>query len=187
MIKPTIKLIILLLLTTLTLLQRNWLITSLLLLSASALTIMLNSFYALRQRMQPLIFIGALIIAFNLLLNPTELSLTDKLFFGLITSAKIITLSLLVFAFTSTTSVKEIVTLFSFLPDKFCLALTISLSIIPAILTEFKKVRIIQESKGFKFNYFNPIKSIAPIIVPVIHRSFQRAERIAILLEIKNY
>jgi len=183
--KSKIKLIILLLLTTITLFTRQWSIIIILLSAATFITIAANSYYDFIQRIKPLLIISILIIIFNVFLNPATITHTEKLFLSLLTSGKIITLSLLVFAFTSTTSLKEIISIFSFLPKKFCLALTISLSIIPVILSEVKKVKIVQESKGLKFSW-NPIKSFMPIIIPVIHRSFQRAEQIALILETRN-
>lgn len=134
----------------------------------------------------PLLIAGVAIILFSMIFN-YSLNYSERLFVAIITAIKITTLSLAVFVFTITTSPKEIMTLFTFLPKKIQLILTITLSIIPIIISEAQKIRIIQKARGLNYRGINIVKNIFPIIVPLLHRSFQRAEQMAMVLYTKGY
>ena len=91
---------------------------------------------------------------------------------------RIANLSLLVFIYTETTSTREISRVFSFLPARLSLALTLALNLIPIILREAQTIRLIQISRGKKL--YQPL----PIIVPLLHRTFQRSQQLAIILTV---
>lgn len=93
---------------------------------------------------------------------------------------KITTLSLLVFYYTATTSVSQIVKTFSFLPQSWQLMLTITLSLIPVIFAEAQKIKLIQISRGYRNK--NPL----PLIIPLLHRTLSRAEQLALVIETRN-
>jgi energy-coupling factor transporter transmembrane protein EcfT len=180
-----LKAILLLLISTTVLLTKNWLIISFLLIATIAATLKINSYAAFWQRIKPLLFIAIFIVIFNVAFNFHE-HYSIRLISGVIAAGKIIILSLLVFTFTSTTSLKEIIGIFAFLPKKLQLSLTITLNIIPAILEEIQKIKIAQKSRGLNSYSINPKKSIFPIIIPLIHRALERAEHLAILLYSKG-
>jgi energy-coupling factor transporter transmembrane protein EcfT len=181
-----IKIISLLIISTVVLLTKNWLVISFLLLITIGITLKINSYSAFWQRIKPLIFIALCIVLFNVLVNFQEYYAV-RFAQGITAAGKIIILSLLVFAFTSTTSLREIINIFAFLPKKLQLSLTITLNIIPAIIDEIQKIKIAQKSRGLNSYSLNPKKSIFPIIIPLLHRALERAEHLAILLHSRGF
>ena len=141
---------------------------------------------ALKSRFLSLIIIGSFIILFNLIFN-SRLYIPQRLVVGTINAQKIITISLLVFIFTQTTSFSQIASIFSFLPRKLQLMLTITLSFIPILFEEYHQIRIIQAGRGQNHNSFNPFISFFPIIIPLLHRTFIRADQIALSLPARGY
>lgn len=138
------------------------------------------------DRFSPLLFIGFLVLLFQLGFN-TTVSIETRFLIGLIAAERIITLSLLVFIFTSTTSPAEIASLFSFLPAKFQLMIVITLAMIPAIIEESGKITLNQTSRGLSRGGLNPLRSILPIIIPLLHRTLRRAEQIAVVMQARGY
>lgn len=133
-----------------------------------------------------LIVVGFMIVVFNLILNSTSGYLA-RLLHGAIAAEKILSLGLLVFAFTATTSVNNIISVFAFLPQRVQLVLTITFGLIPALIEETHKIILVQSARGVKLRGVNFVKNIFPIIIPLLHRSFQRAEHLAILLCVRGY
>ena len=98
---------------------------------------------------------------------------------SLVPGLKVGALSLLVLTYTSLSSVSEISHSFRFLGPKNQLLLTLTLNLIPIILKEAQNIVLIQSSRGRRS--INPL----PIIVPLLHRTFQRAQQLALILEMK--
>ena len=157
------KLLLLLFLTSLTIFISNpyWLIGLLI------LTLTLSPKTTLLSRLKPLLFINALIILLQL----------RHLNTAILAALRITTLSLMVFYYTATTSASQIVKNFYFLPKAWQLMLTITFSLIPVIFSEAKKISLVQKSRGYKNK--NPF----PVIIPLLHRTLQRAEQLALVIE----
>ena len=98
---------------------------------------------------------------------------------SLVPGLKVGALSLLVLTYPSLSSVSEISHSFRFLGPKNQLLLTLTLNLIPIILKEAQNIVLIQSSRGRRS--INPL----PIIVPLLHRTFQRAQQLALILEMK--
>ena len=92
---------------------------------------------------------------------------------------KVGTLSLLVLTYTSLSSVSEISQALRFLGPKAQLLISLTLNLIPIILKEAQMIRLIQSSR-------RPIKNPLPLVIPLLHRTFQRAQQLALVLEIKS-
>lgn len=165
------KLIFLLILSFLVILQKNIYFLAVFL----TLLLILLSFHARRRelfsRLKPLFLISALVILF-------QLRHLDTAFLA---ALRIMTLSLLVFYYTTTTSVSRIIASFAFLPHSWQLMLTITLSLIPVIFSEAKKISLIQKSRGYQNK--NPL----PVIIPLLHRTLNRAEQIGLVIETRGY
>lgn len=91
---------------------------------------------------------------------------------------KVANLSLLVFGYTQTATVREISQAFSFLPSNLGLTLTISLNLIPVIFQEAQKIRLVQISRGARS--VNPL----PLIIPLLHRTLQRSQQLTLILAV---
>ena len=186
MIKPKLKLLILLVASTVTLFVNELFLSTLLLILVIGISFFIKTRRKLSERIIPLLGIGLIVILFQTIFN-TSLTLINRFLTGLINTEKIISLSMLVFIFTATTSVSQIVSIFSFLPAQFQLMLTITFSLIPVILDESQKIILIQSSRGHNFRSLNMVRSFLPIMIPLLHRSLKRAEQLSIVLSSLGY
>ena len=98
---------------------------------------------------------------------------------SLVPGLKVGCLSLLVLTYTSLSSVKEISQTLKFLGPKAQLLFTLTLNLIPIILKEAQNIILIQSSRGRR------LRSPLPVIVPLLHRTFARAQQLALVLEMK--
>jgi len=142
-------------------------------------------YQVLWQRLNPILAVGLFVILFQLLFA-TSTPVVNRLLVGLIQALRLISLSTVVFVFTQTSSVSEVVSALSFLPRKVTLMLTISFTLIPAILKEIDAIRIAQQARGFAPKGINIIKSVFPVLIPLLNRTLTRAEHIAIVLETRG-
>jgi len=140
----------------------------------------------LSARFYPLLFIGLLVVLFQLLLN-TSVNVPTRLMTGIVAALRIINLSFLVFIFTQNTSTSEIIRLFSFLPKSIQLMLTITFSLIPVIIEEARKIMLVQNSRGYNTNFLRIFNNIIPIIIPLLHRTLRRSEQIAMVMQSRGY
>ena len=132
------------------------------------------------ERLKLLIPIGLLIFLFQIVFNQS-LTLPERFLFGYLVFLRIVLVSLLVLLFTSLTSPKEIVSAFSFLPQQFQLLLMITFYLIPLIFDEWEKILLVQKSRGLgKGNFI-------PVLIPLLHRIFQRAETLALTVVSRGY
>lgn len=137
------------------------------------------------QRLKALLLIFFLIIIFQMVFGSFDL--VSRFENALIAAGRIFFISLLVFIFTSTTSASQIVSIFSFLPAKLQLMVTILFSLIPVIIEEIQKIIYIQASKGHNFKKLNFFNSYLPIVVPLTHRILRRAEQISVVLQLRGW
>lgn len=99
---------------------------------------------------------------------------------GLLHSLKITNLSLAVLAYTSFTPAREIGQTWAFFGPRVRLLITLTLSLIPAILTEAQNIRLVQSSRGKR--RLTPLA----LIIPLLHRTLQRAHQLTLVLETRS-
>jgi len=133
----------------------------------------------LKSRLTAIIGVSAFVVVFQLILNGS-VSVAERLLLGVASALRLISLSFLVLLFTETTSPSAIVAALSFLPNNISLMLTISFSLIPAILQEISAIRIAQQARGLHKG------SIIPVLVPLLNRTLTRAEHIAVVLQTRG-
>lgn len=160
-------------------------INNLYILSACLLIILLiltlkTNLSSLANRLLPLFFTIVLLILFQLFFNSSQLY-SVRLLQGLTAALKILSLSLLVFLYTATTSLTQISRAFNFLPKTFNFMLTITFSLIPVIFQEAKTINLLQKCRGY--HSLNPL----PIIIPLLHRTLKRSEQIALTMASRGY
>ncbi|HEX8965359.1 MAG TPA: energy-coupling factor transporter transmembrane component T [Patescibacteria group bacterium] len=172
-----------------TLLVFNWIVFSIrnpLILSILFIILLLLLYFAkaqIKKRLLAIIPIGIAIIIFQLIFYIWA-PFTERFLFGFIAAAKIIIISLSVLTFLSYTSLFALIKLFDFLPEDIMLILMITAYLIPTILSEAEKIQIVQKSRNIKTNSFS---SLAAIIIPLLHRVFQRAETISLTILARGY
>jgi energy-coupling factor transporter transmembrane protein EcfT len=184
--KTRLKLIGLLFISTVMIAIRNPIVVCIITAAILTLSVRFIRYQVLWQRLSPIFVIGLFVILFQVLFQ-TTIPIQNRFVEGFIQSFRLISLSLLVFVFTQTTSVSQIVSALSFLPKKLCLLLTISFALIPAILREITDIRIAQQARGFAPKGVNIIRSVFPVLIPLLNRTLTRAEHIAIVLETRGF
>lgn len=160
-------------------------INNLYILSACLLIILLiltlkTNLSSLANRLLPLSFTIVLLILFQLFFNSSQ-TYSVRLLQGFTAAIKILSLSLLVFLYTATTSINQISRAFNFLPKNFNFMLTITFSLIPVIFQEAKTINLLQKCRGY--HSLNPL----PIIIPLLHRTLKRSEQIALTMSSRGY
>ncbi|HUD19142.1 MAG TPA: energy-coupling factor transporter transmembrane component T [Patescibacteria group bacterium] len=139
-----------------------------------------------RSRYTSIAVVAVFILFFQLLFNQS-VPVVQRMLIGIIASLRVISLSFMVFLFTETTSVFDIVSALSFLPKKLCLMLTISFALIPAILRESSMIRMVQQTRGLDTKGVKVVSGILALIIPLLSRTLLRAEHIAMTLETRGY
>jgi energy-coupling factor transporter transmembrane protein EcfT len=175
-----LNLIALILFSTFFVLVRNIYLISLIFCILIAINGVIKHRGNVKSRLVAIIGVSALVILFQLIVNST-VPIYERLLIGSLTTLRLVSLSLLVFIFTETTSPSSIVSALSFLPNNVTLMLTISFSLIPAILQEVSAIRIAQQARGAHSG------SIIPVLVPLLNRTLTRAEHIAIVLQTRGF
>ncbi len=175
-----LKLIALILISSALILINNLYFLSGFLLTLLLITTLKAHLSPLKNRLLPLLLTVLMIIIFQLIFNSTQI-FSVRLVQGLTAALKILSLSLLVFLYTSTTSLTQISRTFSFLPKNFNFMLTITFSLIPVIFQEAKTIILLQKCRGY--HRFNPL----PVIIPLLHRTLKRSEQIALTMASRGY
>jgi len=181
-----LKLVALISLTTLMLLIKNTLLISVILALIVITRFFLQTDKMIGPRVKLLILVGISIVIFQLCFN-FQLSITQRLLLGVINAEKIMAISLLVLLYSATTSFSELMALFSFLPKRISLMLTLAFNLLTVMINEMQKIVLVQSSRGLNVKSFNPKKSMIPVIIPLLHRSFVRAERLAMVLHTRGW
>ena len=185
-LRSVLKLVGLISLTTMMLLLKSWLLISVILALIIVAMCFLQTDKFIALRIKPLILIGICIVLFQLLFN-FQAPFAMRLILGVTNAEKVVAISLLVLAYSATTSFNELITLFSFLPKNIGLMLTLAFSLLTVMTSEIQKIALVQSSRGLNTRSLNPKKSIVPLIIPLLHRGFLRAERLAMVLHARGW
>lgn len=133
-------------------------------------------------------------ILFYLIPGANYIAVTDKgLLSGIAMAARMMTLVLSFMVFLTTTRTQEIVlTLVEKLkiPYDYAFMFMTALRFIPTFLGEVRQVSQAQQARGHALEGFNPIKKIkayAPVTVPLVLISLNKAEYLAMAMETRGY
>lgn len=183
---PDLKLLILLFLSSAAVFTSSWTVLLLIFIYLIVSIIFSPPKRNLKNRIKPLFVIFIFILLFQVLFN-TGITVPERVYLGLFIGSKIFLLSFLVFSYLNSTSPSEIIGTLSFLPKQLLLMVTITFSLIPVIFEEYRKIFIIQSSRGHKFTRLNIFGNYIPLIIPLIHRSLLRAEQISLVIISRGY
>ncbi len=180
------KLVALLLVSTIFVLVRSLPVIAVASGAIMVLTLVQTGRFHTKTRLLTIIGITCFVLLFQLLFH-TGVSIQERLIEGAMASLRIISLSLLVFLFSETTSLSSLASSISFMPRDVRLMITISLALLPAILYEFSIIRMVQETRGYQPRAINVFRSFFPVIIPLLNRTLSRAEHIAIVLQTRGF
>jgi len=176
------KFFLLIALSSIVLAFKNYLFLTSVLLAVLFISPFINVKNKLFSRLKLLIPTSILIFVFQILFNQSPTFL-DKLAFSYLVFSKILIISVLVLYFVATTSLSSIISFLSFLPEDIKLMLTMTFYFIPLIFDEAKYISLVQKSRGLRNSSFN----IAPLIVPLLHRVFVRAQALSLAIVSRGY
>lgn len=134
------------------------------------------------KRLKILIPIALMIFVLQIIFNQAQ-SLSWRIEFAYFVFIRITIISLVVLFFMTVVSASEIILAFWFLPQNIKLMLTMTFYFIPAIFKEAEQIILVQKSRGLKTFSWN----IAPLIIPLLHRIFLRAETLALAIIARGY
>ena len=171
------KILLLLIYSSLTLYVKNPLFQTINFLFLFLLLKIKKPTFSLGKRIKPFIFLGIIILLIHFK-NPL---------FGYLIAIRLVIISLAVVFYLSLSSFSEIIDVFGFLPNIFKLLLAITFYSIPLVINEYEQIILVQKSRGYKSSVFNPIASTIPLLVPLLHRVFQRSETLALTVASKGF
>ena len=183
---PTIKTFLLLFVTTLLLYVNNPLFTIFIFIIPVAALFILNKKNLLKKRIVPLFCTVLLLILFHSIFN-ISVPWQQRIQLGILSGIRLFSVSSLVLLYTMTTSPAEIVSIFSFLPKIAQLLLTITLTTVPAIFEESEHIYRVQKTRGLRGSRINPFSSVLPVVLPLFHSIFARAELLTIVMMSRGY
>jgi len=181
-----IKLLTIILSSLIIVLFKNWTLVIGLFVVSLLLSIKGVRMDKLVKRIFPLILIVISVIFFQIIFN-YSVDLSTRISLGLISGLKIFTISLMVFLFTSTTSPSEIASVFSFLPSRVQLLVTMTLSLIPLVFEEAHKIQLVQNSRGNAKRRISLFGGFLPVIIPLLHQTLIRSEQLAQTMESRGF
>jgi len=134
------------------------------------------------SRLKILLPVAIMIFVLQIIFNQSQ-SLIWRIEFAYFVFIRIAIVSLAVLFFITVVSTSEIILAFWFLPKNIKLVLTMTFYFIPTIFKETGQIILVQKSRGLKTFSWN----IAPLIVPLLHRIFIRAEALSLAIISRGY
>ncbi|PIY71206.1 hypothetical protein COY88_01640 [Candidatus Roizmanbacteria bacterium CG_4_10_14_0_8_um_filter_35_28] len=134
------------------------------------------------RRLKILLPIALMIFVLQIFFNQSQ-SFIWRIEFAYSVFIRIAIVSLIVLFFMTVVSTSEIIIAFWFLPKNIKLLLTMTFYFIPIIFQESEQIILVQKSRGLKTFSWN----IAPLIIPLLHRVFLRAELLALTIISRGY
>ena len=184
---PKIKLIFLIIFSISTVFIRNLAIILPLFLSIILIVFLLKLQSKLFEWIKPILLICIFIIFLQTFTYvPIKFSL-EGMIFGITISMRLLTLLTVVFTFTFTTSPREILEAFSFLPHEIAIMLMLSLRFIPLVKDEVAKIINAQKSRGLNFRSVNFFKTYFPILVPLFVKTLEGSNHLALAMESRGF
>jgi len=136
---------------------------------------------------RPIIMVSIVIIVLQAFTySPINFTI-QGLLFGIMISLRLLTLFMLVFAFVSTTSMKQLLESFSFLPDELGMMFMIAFGLLPLVKDETARIINAQKARGLNFRTPNILKSYFPILVPLFGKMLEGSNRLAFAMESRGF
>lgn len=132
--------------------------------------------------LKPLLIVFGMVLLFNLVFL-YNFDVLYRLEYGILSASKIVSFSLGLLVFNLTTSTSRLVALLWFVPKSIKLMLVIAFSLMPLVIFEFNQIKLAQKARGYKVGGWNIFKTTLPLVVPLLHRTLNRAEQIAIVIQ----
>ncbi|HWY78872.1 MAG TPA: energy-coupling factor transporter transmembrane component T [Candidatus Sulfotelmatobacter sp.] len=142
--------------------------------------------YLFIKRLKTILPVAIMIILFQIIFN-TSVPISTRILLGYLAAIRLTTISLSVLLFLTSTSITELVQIFNFLPKKILLLIIMTCYFIPGILYEGEKIKAVQKSRGMHIHHLSIVTNLASLLVPLIHRIFQRAEILSMTILARGY
>jgi len=184
---PKIKLLLLVIFSICLLFIKNLIIIFLIFLGVSINVFVLKIHSKLLEWIKPILIVSVIIVVLQTFTySPINFTI-EGLLFGITISLRLIILLMLVFAFVSTTSTKNLLESFSFLPHELAMMFMIAFRLIPLVKDETIKIINAQKARGLNFRTPNIFKSYFPILVPLFGKMLEGSNRLAFAMESRGF
>jgi len=184
---PKIKLFLLIIISTLTLLMNELILIMILFFSVITIVLILRIQSKLFKWIKPILIVCILIILIDTFTySPIKFTI-EGLIFGFKISLRLLTLLIMVFTFISTTTPKQLLESFSFLPRDMALMLTIAFRLLPIVEDGIIKIVNAQKARGLDFKSLNPFKTYFPVLVPLFGKTLEGSYRLALAMESRGF
>lgn len=108
------------------------------------------------------------------------------LYSGLLYALRVVSLIILVFLFSGTTSLERMANAFAFLPESVQMVLVLALSLLPKTMELATNIINAQKSRGLNFKAFNISRTYFPILVPLFAQSLKRSEYMSLAMSARG-
>ena len=142
-----------------------------------SISLIFNLHQEIIRRIRLFLFLGIFILLFQLAFNHVG-TVLQRLTLGLSVILEIAIISESVFVVMKIISPAEIVKSLNFLPKSIQILLSMTFYFIPLLMKEYEYIRLVQRSRGLGSTLISRLFSAVYIIIPLLHRVFQRSETI---------
>lgn len=150
------------------------------------ISLYLNCSQKLLKRFKVFVILGIFILFFQLLFNQTGLVI-ERILLAFRVILQLIVISESIFLVMKLVSPLEIVKSFNFLPKFIQILLSMTFYFIPQLMKEYETVKLVQTARGLGQTIFSRLLSPIYIIIPLMHRVFQRTETITYTVLSRGY
>ncbi|MDI6826739.1 MAG: energy-coupling factor transporter transmembrane component T [Candidatus Aenigmarchaeota archaeon] len=185
--KAKIKLILLIIISTLTFFIKDLVLVTSVFLAIIVVIFLLRIHSKLFEWIKPISIICVFIVILQTFTYPPIKFSVEGFFFGIIISQRLLVLFIAVFAFVSTTSPKQLFEAFDFLPYNLALMLTLAFRLLPLIKNEIIMIMNAQKARGLNFKSINVFKVYFPILVPLFGKTLEGSNRSALAMESRGF
>lgn len=184
---PKLKLLLLIVFSTSTLFITDLFYMLIVFLAVILGILLLKIHSKLFEWIKPILMICVFIVVIQTFTyTPIRFSI-EGLLYGMTISLRLLTLLLAVFAFVSTTSPKQLLESFSFLPKEIALMLMLAFRLLPLVKKEIVAIVNAQKARGLNFKTLNLFKTYFPILVPLFARTLEGSNHMALAMESRGF
>jgi len=184
---PKIKLLSLILLSSMMLFFTNFIFISILAVSALILIFIFGAQENFVKWVKPLLFVFIIVVLLNTFTFSGLFGSIVGFQFGVLYALRLFVLMTLVFLFVQTTSVSGLGKAFDFMPRSISQVLVLTLALIPQVTELTEKILNAQKSRGLNFRSPNIFRTYFPVLVPLFAKTLDRSEHMALAMQARGF
>ena len=185
--KPKVKLVILILVSTCMLIFPNFL----LILIATLVTFALIFACGVKDKFmswtKPLSLVFVVVILLQSFTYGGLGFSIEGFHFGILYAMRVLALLTLVFLFVQTTTISKLAEAFDFLPKSISQVLVLALALMPSVTNLTENIINAQKSRAMSFRTLNVFRTYFPVLVPLFAKMLYRSEHMSLAMQARGY